>query len=145
VKDFIYTSKGTKLRNVYRDDDRLVVRREAVFPDICIGCGKPAWGNVMHKEFSGLSVWFVLPTGLGVVANSIFGKRYHFDVPFCASCPPDRLQLREVRLDTRLAIFTARKNAFPSTFLDSLPPVPPDIAAEAKRTRLQRTFRWLYS
>ncbi len=144
MKDFVYTSSGTKLRNVYRDDNRLIVRRGAVFPDICVGCGRPAWGNVEHREFHGLSVWFMLPNGIGVLANSIFGKRYHFDFPFCASCPPDRLQLVEVRLDTHLAIFTAHINDFPSTLMDSLPPLPPDVATEAKRTWLQRTFRWLY-
>jgi hypothetical protein len=49
-----------------------------------------------------------------------------------------------VRLDTHLAIFMEHINGFPSTFLDSLPPIPPDVAAEKNRTWLQRTFRWLY-
>ena len=35
---------------------------------------------------------------------------YHFDFLFLASCAPDGFQLREVRLDTRLAMFTARKS-----------------------------------
>ncbi len=145
MRDVIYISKGTKVRNVYRDGHRLVVRRGAVFPDICIGCGRPAWGNVMHREFSGVGVWWlVLPPGFDLLANSIFGKRYHFDFPFCASCPPDRLRLKEVRLDSHLAIFKAHIDDFPSAFMDSLPPLPPDVAAEAKRTWLQRTFRWLY-
>jgi len=144
VRDIVYTSNGTQVRNVYRDSHRLVVRRGAVFPDVCIGCGRPAWGNVLHSEFSGFGVWFVLPSGFDVLAHSIFGKRYHFDFPFCASCAPDRVQLTKVRLDTHLAVFMAHINAFPSTFMDSLPAVPPDVAAEENRTWLQRTFRWLY-
>jgi len=113
------------VRNVYRDNHLLVVRRGAVFPDICIGCGRPAWENVMHREFPGLSVWFLLPNRLGLLADSIFGKRYHFDVPFCASCPPDRLQLSAARLDTHLAILSEHINGFPSTLMDSLPAIPP--------------------
>jgi hypothetical protein len=42
LKDIVYTSNGTKVRNVYRDNQRLVVRRGAAFPDVCMGCGKPA-------------------------------------------------------------------------------------------------------
>jgi hypothetical protein len=144
MTDIVYTANGMKVRNVYRDNRLLVVRRGAVFPDICIGCGRPARGNVMHREFSGLSVWFLLPNGLGLLADSIFGKRYHFDFPFCASCPPDRLQLGAARLDTHLAIFSEHINGFPSTFMDSLPAIPPDVLAEKNRSWLQRRFRWLY-
>ena len=144
MRDIVYTSSGTKVRDVYRDNHRLIVRRGAVFPDICIACGKPAWGNVTHREFSGFSVWFLLPNGLGLLADSIFGKRYHFDFPFCPSCPPDRLQLRTVCLNTHLAIFMAHISAFPSTFMDRLPSIPPEVAEEVNRPWLQRTFRWLY-
>lgn len=144
MTDLVYTAKGTKPRNVYRDNYLLVVRPRAVFPDICIGCGKPAWGNVEHREFSGLSAWFLLPNGLGILADSIFGERYHFDFPFCASCPPDRLQLSIARLDSYLAVFMEHINGFPDVFMNSLPPMPPDVAAAKNRSRLQRTFRWLY-
>ena len=142
--DIVYTSKGTEVRNVYRDGNRLVVRRDAVFPDICVGCGRPAWGNTEHQDFSGLSGWFLLPPPFDMLAHSSFGRRFHFDFPFCASCAPARLQLRQVRLDTRLCIFVPQKDALPSAFLDSLPSVPPDIAEEVNRSWAKRTFRWLY-
>ena len=149
MRNIVYTSIGTRVRNVYRDNRNLVVRRGAVFPDICIGCGRPAWGNVMHREFSDvIDWWFLLPPGLdllgGFIWGLIFGKCYHFDFPFCASCPPDRLQISHVRLDTRLAVFSEHINGFPNTFMDSLPPIPPDVADERNRPWLQRTFRWLY-
>jgi hypothetical protein len=141
VKDIVYTSRGTKVQNVYRDDRRLVVRRGAVFPDICISCGRPAWGNVERREFIGNSVWlFVLPPGPDMVANSIFGKRYHFDFPFCSSCPPGNLQVMDVRLDAHLAVFIAHLNEFPGTFMDAIPSVPSDVAREMNRPWLQRTF-----
>jgi hypothetical protein len=145
VSDIVYTANGTIVRDVYRDDHRLVVRRWAVFPDICIGCGGPAWGNVLRREFRGFSIWwFVLPPGFDVVADYLFGNHYQFDFPFCASCPPDRLQLVKVCLDSHLAVFRSHINGFPSTFLDSIPHAPPDVAAEVNRAWLQRTFPWLY-
>jgi hypothetical protein len=99
----------------------------------------------MHREFSAVSVWwFVLPPGLDVLADSIFGKRYRFDFPFCSSCPPDQLQAVKVRLDTHLAIFSAHIDGFASAFMDSLPPAPPDIMAEVNRPWLERAFPWLY-
>ena len=144
MRDIVYTSNGTQVRNVYRDSHRLVVRRGAVFPDVCIGCGKPSWGNTIRSEFSGFGWWLVLPPVLDVLAHFIFDKRYHFDFPFCSSCSPNRLQLTKVRLDSHLAIFVAHIDGFPSTFIDALPPVPPDVAAEENRTWLQRTFRSLH-
>ncbi len=141
MEDILYTSDGTEVRNVYRDNGRLAVRRRAVFPDICIGCGRPARGNVLHLEFSDFfDRWFLLPFGLSLL-GTIFGKRYHFDFPFCASCPPDRLQIGRVRLDTKFAVFSEHINGFPSTLMDSLPPIPPDVAEEMSRHRLKRTTR----
>lgn len=121
----------------------MIVQPGAVFPEVCIGCGKLSWGNTIHGEFSGFG-WLLAPLPvLDALAHFIFDERYHFDFPFCSSCSPDRLQLIEVRLDNVLAIFVARKDGFPGTFVDSLPPVPVEVAAEANRTWLQRTFRWL--
>ena len=61
--------------------------------------------------------------------------------PFFDFCPLDRPPLRNAPFDSHLAIFVAHMNAFPSTFMDSLPPVPADAAPEEKHTWLQRTFR----
>lgn len=140
----IYTSKGTKVQRVYRDNNQLVVQPGAVFPDICIACGKPAWGNTTSIEFSGFPWLFVLPPGFDVLAHFLLGRRYQFDFPLCPSCPPYRLQLKKIRLDDYLAIFAFRAGSLPTRFLGSLPVIPLDVAVEEKRTWLERKFRWLY-
>lgn len=140
----VYTSKGTKVQGVYRDKHQLIVQPGAVFPDVFIGCGKPAWGNTIPVEFSGFPWLFVLPPGFDVLAHLLLGRRYHFDFPFCPSCPPYLLQLRKIRLDSHLAIFVGRAGSLPTAFLDSLPTVPQDVAVEENRSWLERRFRWLY-
>ena len=52
LKDLVYTSEGTKLRNGYRDNYLLVVRQVAVFPYIGVACGRAALGNILYHEFS---------------------------------------------------------------------------------------------
>jgi hypothetical protein len=136
-----YTCAGTSARNVYRDNCQLVVRPGAVFPDVCIGCGKPAWRNVRQQVFTKQSLlWFILPPGFDFIADVALRTDYHFDLPFCSICPADRPRLRELRLDRALAVF----NGAARGLLDSLPPMPSDVAAEKSRTWLQRKFRFLH-
>jgi hypothetical protein len=66
--------------------------------------------------------------------------RYGFDFPFCPNCLPDHSHIFPGRLDDHLAVFGVVSPAF----LDSLPPMPPDVAVEKNRTWFQRKFRWLY-
>jgi hypothetical protein len=79
-----------------------------------------------------------LPTGLDLIGYFIVRKAYLFNLPFCPNCRPDMFRLSPVRLGGDLAIFGGASSAF----LDSLPPIPPDMAMEKNRSWLQRVFRW---
>jgi hypothetical protein len=140
VRQITYTRKDHAAQNVYRNGVELVVLPGATFPDICVGCGKPAWGNTITKEYFALGeLWFLLPTVLDLIAFGL-RKRYLFDFPFCSTCPPGSFSLRKVRLDDYLGVFTGAAKAF----LDSLPVIPPVVEVERNRSWLQRRFRWLY-
>jgi hypothetical protein len=140
VRKITYTSKGPPTRNAYRSGIELVVLPGASFPDTCVGCGNPAQGSVITREFFDLGeLWFLLPTVLDLVALGL-RKRYLFDFPFCSNCPPGSFRLMKMRLDDHLGVFFGASKAF----LDSVPLVPPDVEVEKNRSWLQRRFRWLY-
>jgi hypothetical protein len=137
-----YSAQSASVRNAYRDGAYLVLGTGSSLPDVCVACGNAASGNVIHKGFDDRDLWIVLPTPIDVIyaiSESIFGKRYVFDFPFCPDCPPDRFQLAPTRLDRRLAVFVRASQSF----LNLLPPMPHDVAAERSRDWLQRKLRWL--
>ena len=56
---------------------------------MCVLCGNPAAGNVVHKRFGPPDHWWVLPPltdFIYFVLQSALGTRYTFDFPFCRSC-----------------------------------------------------------
>jgi hypothetical protein len=140
MRRITYTSKSPSPQNAYRFGDELVVQPVASFPDICVGCGKRAWGNVTNKEFYDLGeLWILLPFGLDIIALGL-RKHYFFDFPFCSSCPPSSFRLKKVRVDDYLGIFFD----VPEVFLDSLPLMSQLVEQERNRSWFQRKFRWLY-
>ena len=80
--------------------------------------------------------WWLLPTPFDFI-RLLFGTRYVFAFPFCPNCAPEHFQLKPVRIDSQIAVFTGA----PKRLLDSLPPMPPDIQAEKELSWLQRKFR----
>jgi hypothetical protein len=137
-----YSKSLAVSRNAYRDGKNLVLQPHSSLPDVCIACGGPACGNSLHKALPELTHWwYLLPPGLDIISQLMFGKRYLFDFPFCPNCPPDRFRVSAVRLDKYLAVFRGASESL----LDSLPGLPPDVAEEKNRTWFQRKFRWLYS
>jgi hypothetical protein len=139
VREITYTSKGAQPKNVDRSDDELIVVPKSTFPDICVGCGKPAWGNTTERVFYDLGEWWwLLPSLLDMVAIG-FRKQYLIDFPFCSSCPPASFHIRKLRLDDYLGVFSGA----PKMLLDSLPLMPPDVNVEKNRRWLKRRFRRL--
>ena len=137
---FLYISARGTAENSYRNGDELVILPKASFPDLCVGCGMPAYGNVIEREFFDLGQWWItLPTLLDIFAL-IFRKHYVFDFPFCPNCPPGSFPLRKIRVDIHLAVFSGACKAF----LNSLPFATTNVVEERKRTWLRRRFRWLY-
>ncbi len=129
-----FSEQSGAVRNAYRDRAFLVLQMGASLPDVCVVCGNPAAGNVVHKRFGPDFIYFVL--------QSAFGTRYTFDFPFCRSCIPPFVQItpiRPTRLDEDLAVFRGASQSL----LNLLPPMPPDVAAERSRGWLQRKFKWL--
>lgn len=140
MRQITYTLKASSEQNAYRSGSELIILPGASFPDICVGCGNPAWGNVTTREFLDLGeLWILLPTGLDFIALGL-RKRYLFDFPFCSNCPPSSFRIKKVRVDDYLSVFL---NA-PMAFLNSLPPMTPLVEKERNRTWFQRRFRWLY-
>jgi len=133
-----YTSKGSPARNAYRCGGELVVLPGASFPDICVGCGNPAWGNVTTREFFDLGgLWILLPTGLDLIALGL-RKRYLFEFPFCSNCPHGSFCLKKVRVDDHLSVFRGASNGL----LDSLPEMTLLVEKEKNRSWFRRRFRW---
>lgn len=78
---------------------------------------------------------------LAEIVDYFVRKHYLFDLPVCPFCiVKDHFRLRRLRLDDRLGVF----ENLPIGFLDSLPSMPPDVAAEKNRSWLQREFRWFH-
>ena len=145
MTEITYTVKSAEVRNAYRDSAFLVLQMGASLPDVCVACGNPAAGNVVHKRFGSPGLWWVWPPltdFIYFVLQSAFGTRYTFDFPFCRSCIPPLVQLtaiRPIRLDEQLAVFRGASQSF----LDWLPPMPPDVVVERGRGWLQRKLKWL--
>jgi len=133
----IYSGQSASVQNAYRAGHELVLRLGCSLPDVCVGCGSPAWGNVEKKEFEPMG-WELLPTPFDII-RLLLGTSYVFAFPFCPNCAPEHFQLKPVRLDSHMAVFTGASKRL----LDSLPPMPPDIEAEKNCTWLQRKLRWL--
>ena len=134
-----YSEQSALVRNAFSAGHELVLRVGSSLPDVCVACGGRAWGNVEKKEFEAIA-WWLLPSPFDII-QLLFGTRYVFTFPFCPNCSPENFQLKPVRLDSRLAVFTGASKQL----LDLLPPMPPDVSAEKKNSWLQRHFRWLYS
>ena len=136
-----YTVKSAEVRNAYRDGANLVLQMDCSLPDVCVACGQPAWGNVIHKEFNSRLLWLLLAPLFDFIylaLQEILGKSYAFDFPFCPNCPLDRFQLKPIRLTGVLAIFEGACQPF----LDLLPFSPPG-AGETRPYWFERKFRWL--
>lgn len=139
MRQITYTKKVSSEQNAYRSGSELIILPGAAFPDICLGCGNQAWGNVTTKEFLDLGeLWILLPTGLDLIALGL-RKRYLFEFPFCSNCPPSSFRLKKVRVDDYLSVFLDA----PKAFLDSLPLMPSSVEKEKNRSWLQKRFRWL--
>ena len=145
VRRQAYTSVATSgsTRNAYRDGQELVVRPGAELPDICMHCGRPARGKILHKNLPDSLFgiwWFILPPPLDAFVSASLKGRFHFDFPFCELCLPDWSRIADVRVDRHLSVFVVAARPF----LEALPPMPPDVAAEKNKTWWQRKFRWFY-
>jgi hypothetical protein len=115
-----YTVKSPEVRNAYRYEQYLILQRECSLPDVCIACGQPACGNVIHKEISSGRLWWLLPPLFDFIyltAHEVLGRRYSFYFPFCPNCASDRFRLKLIRLTGVLAIFAGACQPF----LDLLP------------------------
>jgi hypothetical protein len=136
-----YTAKSATARNAYRDNAYLVLQMDCSLPDVCVACGQPACGNVIHKEFSSRLLWWLLPPlfdFIYLILQEVLGNRYLFDFPFCPKCPPDRFRLKPIRLTGVIAIFEGACQPF----LDSLP-FSSSGAGETRPHWVERKFRWL--
>jgi hypothetical protein len=140
-----FSEQSGAVRNAYSGGAFLVLQMGASLPDVCVVCGYPAGGNVVHKRFGPPDLWWVLPPltdFIYLVLQSALGTRYTFDFPFCRSCIPRLVQftpIRPIRLDEDLAVFRGASQSL----LNLLSPMPPDVAAERSRGWLERKFKWL--
>ena len=145
MMEIAFSEQCREVRNAYRDRAFLVLQMGAPLPDVCVVCGNPAAGSVIHKRFGLPDLWWVLPPltdFIYFVLQSAFGTRYTFDFPFCQSCIPRLAQftaIRPIRLDEELAVFRGASQSL----LNLLPPMPPDVAAERSRGWVERKFKWL--
>ncbi len=136
--DYTFVSKDQTSRGAYRDSKELVVRPGAQLPDTCIACGKKAWGNLIHKDLPEVTVWLLLPSILGPMANA--AAKFRFAFPFCPNCPPEGPYFTAKRVDKHLAVIHVSCGAF----LEAFPPMPPDVAAEKNLSWFRRRFRWFH-
>jgi len=138
-----FSAQSGAVRNAYRDRAFLVLQMGASLPDVCVVCGNPAWGNVVHEGFGNRDLWWVLPPWIDFtyfILQSALGTRYTFDFPFCPNCSQSLIQkFSPIRLDEDLAVFRGASQSL----LNLLPLMPPDVAAERRRGWLQRRFQWL--
>lgn len=140
MDEIVYTATGEPPQKVYRDGWQVVMRIGAILPQVCIGCGSPTAGRVLRREFSKEKIWSHLGS-LGYVLDFFLRESYIFDFPYCRYCiVADRFSARTIRLDKYLAVF----ENIAILFLDSLPVLPPDVAAEKRRTWIERELRWLF-
>ena len=81
---------------------------------------------------------YLPPAGIDLVFSLIFGKEYVFDFPFCPNCPPDAFRLKKTHLNKSFAAFVGA----PRQFLEALPLVPDNLAAEMSRGLIRRSLEW---
>jgi hypothetical protein len=125
--------------DTFLEPSRLILFRRASLPDLCVVCGSPARGNVLHREFEQRGLLAHLPSILHVV-YLVLGKRYLVDFPFCPACTPDEFQLSPFQINDDFAIFGSASKAL----LKSLPLLPPDVAQQMEGSWVQRLLRWLF-
>lgn len=136
VIDKTYTQPCASVRNAYPFGGELVMQPGCSLPNVCVACGRPAWGNLEKKEFPGIEYDL---SSLFAILYLIFGTNYIFQFPFCPNCEPDRFQLKPTRLDRHLAVFVGAA----MRFLEALPAMPDEVASERNLTWFHRKFRWL--
>ena len=97
----------------WREDDLLVVRKEAALPDRCIATGAPTGGNAVSRKVRFIPEWslalFILVSPLfGLIAMLIAGKSrrmtYHID--------PALQEKRRVAIRVGLGLFAASAGTF---------------------------------
>jgi hypothetical protein len=138
MTEILYSAQSGITKNAYRNGDELLLVQNCSLPNICIACGNGTYGNAERKEMPKISPWFwVLPTGLDLLALFMLSDKFVFDFPFCPNCPPSALRLKPVRLDWELVVLRGASERV----LELLPPPPPDVAAERKLSWLQRKIR----
>jgi hypothetical protein len=130
-----YGEQCGSVRKAYRAGHEIVLEPGCSLPDICVGCGSPAFGNIVKREFEPVG-WWLLPTPFDFL-RLWFGTHYVFAFPFCPVCALEQFQLKPVRLDSRLAVFSGG----PQRLFDALPSMPAGTQKEKERSWLRRTFR----
>ena len=76
------------VRNAYRDRAFLVLQMGTSLSDVCVACGNPSAGNMVHKRFGPPDLCWVLPPLTDFIyfgLQSAFGTRYTFDFPLRCS------------------------------------------------------------
>jgi hypothetical protein len=138
MREIVYNEQGGVIRNAFRNGRELLLLQGCSLPDVCVACGNAAYGNTERKEFSHPGIWwFVLPPIFDVLAELLFRNNFVFNLPFCANCPPDRLQVRPIRLDRELVVF----EGVSQKVLDQLPGPPPEVMEEGNQSLIAR-HRW---
>jgi hypothetical protein len=132
-----YTIVGPTVENACRDGQQFVLQPCATPPDICVACGNPAYGNVLHKKFPDNQYLWLWPTPLEIIAYFLypFVDKYLFDFAFCSNCTGSLLA--SVRIDDDLAVFKGASQRF----LESLPLITTEVASEKNRDWIDRKFR----
>ncbi len=115
MHEISFSEQSPSVRNAYRDGAYLVLQTGSSLPDVCVACGNPAWGNLIHKEFDDRDLWWMLPTPINVIyvtAQSIFGKRYVFDFPFVRTVRRTAFNLPQLISIRASQCSSARPNRF---------------------------------
>jgi len=137
MRNVPYSIKIGPVENAYSNNlGQFVVLRSAALPNVCVGCGGPAWGNMFYKEFEPL-----IKTSLPVIFLALYfivGRRYLLAFPFCSTCSPENFRVRVIRINGDFAIFSGAAGKF----IQSLPPISPDLSAQTSLNWLQRALKY---
>lgn len=137
MREIQFSKQTGAIRNAYRNGDELLLLYACSLPDVCVACGKPAYGNVEHKGFLQFGFWwYILPPVLDFLAL-LLNRRFLFEFPFCSKCPPGAIRFIRARVDEEMAVF---RNV-PREVLDLLPEAPLDVMAERNRSWIERNMR----